>query len=811
MSLTERFSHAWSALRGKRIRDARELYTATVRVQDEQRQGRYAKPVMKELIARYGKYVKVAASRTATAVASTRLRVFRTVDPGKRRSAWECKALPRVEVLRLRKSAGRFAGKAMNLSDNIEEVTDAEFPLIRLLDQANPFDNGFELLEKTQLNLSLLGNAYWAMVMGPGSRVPDEVWVLPAQDVEIIPDRTNFIAGYRYGRSHEIERVYPPEDIIQFKQWNPHDPWYGMSDLAACLEDADLSVLFTQAAMAMLRNGAQPGVIVTAKNATQAQAREIEESLNRKHGGAWNWFRTRVLTGDVDVHFADVSEGATKFLALPSDKVREVIANCFDMPVSALTQDGSSLASTESQDSRWMKWGIMPRCRRIEDQLNARLVPFYADLIAGRLFVQFDNPVDEDETALYTRLSTAVTADWLTPNDARIEAGFEPVVSENADKLKRDMPQPDPFAFGLGGGGPPNGSGSNQRQDDTEGGGGEPEEDEPVLERDDSGKSGRRGQDNPPGGRGLDAPDGRGRPVKADPPLPGKTDVRQLTDTDLLFGADHGPCCKKPSKAAGDFLKPGDAEDLAAALRKFFAADAARAILKAVEEGRAPDMDGIAVRFDEMTRKAVERIFGQGFAVGADMVNRVRPGAATILSFDVTNQQAVDFFSTYHIRLRESVIRTMTDRLVKAVTSPFDDRPAFVAPQSLNEALQVAIQEGDSLSGAITRMRNEFGEMSGIAAERIARTEMQRGYGAGKVAAWKQVPGITHKRWLLSAQPCAMCRELAATRPVVEIDKPFATVGEVVGGVLITYADVYTNTLHPNDSCGMSMVFEDEA
>src|SRR5262249_49819832 len=62
----------------------------------------------------------------------------------------------------------------------IEEVLDP--PLLTLLRQVNPIHNSFDLWELTQTYLEVHGKAFWYLRLGPLG-VPDEIWVLPAQNV----------------------------------------------------------------------------------------------------------------------------------------------------------------------------------------------------------------------------------------------------------------------------------------------------------------------------------------------------------------------------------------------------------------------------------------------------------------------------------------------------------------------------------------------------------------------------------------------------------------------------------------------------
>lgn len=799
--LTARLRDAYAAFReGKRLRTA-DVVDATVRPWEETRTRYHVAQAYAELLTRFSRLPKIASSRNAIACASTPLRVYR-VKSGGRKSAWQTKQITRGQWRSLLPGAGVRARKALDAgAENIEEITEQEHPLVKLLREVNPRSNTFELIETTQHGVGLTGNGYIAKVRDEsGQGPPTELWTLPPQHVEIIPDRQSntMVGGYRYGRSYEIERVYKPTDVIHVLQYNPFNPYYGMGDLVAMLSDVDLSNQFNEAAHAMLKNGAQPGLIVSGKDiATREVAKQMESVFNGKHTGAFNWFRTMFLWRDVKVDKLDVTEGAVKFLLEPSRAVKELVAAGFDMPVSVLLADESSLASSSSQEPRWKKTAIVPRLRRIEDKLNEDLVPEFEGFTEGQVFVRFDNPVEEDMDALYTRVSTAVTADWMTPNDARRAVGLDPLEDETADQLKRQMPVPDPF----GGGGFGNG-------DDLGGGGGKGDE---AAEAE-GGKRLVRGDDPPQregvgggvlSGRGGVAHHGGGGEQPGDDAghskgharliLPFTKALRTAKGTDawlMLHGSER--CCKDDDRLGRHRRKrPGDAgleRAIAAWMR-----DAGAVVAAALTEGRPMDSvtEELGRTFAQATGEPIEEVFGDGFNEGIERVLAVRPQLAeTAVSFDLKPQRAMDFLAGYRIRLKDSVMDSVSGRV--------------------NQVLQESLGEGGSIADATTALRAEFDHLSGYAAERIARTETSRAYGAGNVAGWRELPGVTHKQWLLSSAPCEMCADLYARRPVVRLEEPFARVGETFGGVMVTYADVQTATLHPNDSCAVTFKFEDE-
>jgi len=68
----------------------------------------------------------------------------------------------------------------MGHTTKLEEVLD--HPLLTLLRKVNPVHNSFDLWELTTLYQEVHGCAYWYLHFNPLG-VPDEIWILPAQNV----------------------------------------------------------------------------------------------------------------------------------------------------------------------------------------------------------------------------------------------------------------------------------------------------------------------------------------------------------------------------------------------------------------------------------------------------------------------------------------------------------------------------------------------------------------------------------------------------------------------------------------------------
>lgn len=553
-----------------------------------------------QLVARFIGIVKVAASRNSQAVAELPLRVMRPKSRAK--SAWQTRAVKRKDWTR----AGDIARKAVDQYGDVEEITDPAHPYVRLIREVNQRDNGFSLVEDTCLWLDLAGNAYWFM---PGTGAPAALWPLAPQYVHAIPDQQTFIGAYIYGRGTEIERRFEAERMIHFRMPNPlGNPYRGRGSLEACVEEADLGRAFVQFGLSMINNGAQPGMVFTSDQwVTKEQREAARDEFERMYQGRFKAGRSLFMSGNVKAQPWIMGEKEIGFLQ-SSERVDQVIANCFDMPVSILRLDTAALATAKAAIPQWQIMAISPRARRIEDMINQRLSPLMGD----GLFVCFDEAVDRDLDATSTRVVNEWNSGLQTLNEARAALGLDPTDDPGGDEFKPAPAMSKPPA-------------------------------EPTDR----------------GGTNSD---------KVDEPQLGKR-IMVKSAAALLWTHDLESCCHTPPRTAHKDMRriQGTELQLEAALRAFFTGQQPR-IVGSVDDDGSLGIDltadtQFAQGFEQATASILAALYQEGVRVGiSDLAGQaIDHGALN----DALTRGAQDFLRRYSGRLIRSVSET-TERRIRA-------------------------------------------------------------------------------------------------------------------------------------------------
>jgi HK97 family phage portal protein len=307
----------------------------------------------------------------------------------------------------------------LNSGEEIVEITN--HPFLWLKDHPNPKASWTEIIEMSQTYLELTGSCYW-YVNNNQMGIPGEIWVLPPQWLRpVIID--GFISHYEYIQG--VNKVdYSVEEVLPFLLPNPRRPWLdGYSWIYAIYEQLNILDKYNATEAAILDNEGLPKGIIKAKDGlSPEEAIRWEHRYNNKfrRAGAGG-----VLVLEDDADFTPIS-WAPRDLARLSvlDNARLSVANASGVPYEMISEGGSSQYNVDvTIANRHVERAIVPRLRRLQECLNRGLISRYDD--SGDLFVAFDDPSPTNQEMERENLQVYVTTGIITPNEARIQLGYE--------------------------------------------------------------------------------------------------------------------------------------------------------------------------------------------------------------------------------------------------------------------------------------------------------------------------------------------------------------------------------------------------
>jgi len=308
---------------------------------------------------------------------------------------------------------------------NIEVVEIYAHPFLDITTNVNPEMNASELWHLSQKFEDLTGNNYWHIIDN-GLRLPQEIWILPAQNVKIRPSETTFVKEYIYFNGIKDYRI-PPEEIIHFKAPAPLNVYYGRGPLAGAVGAANINIMMLQYEEALFKNGAMPSTYIDASNLKPAQAKKLHRMMVKTFGGPNKAGKLMVGTGKPEKLAFSPKEMDILQISKP---VKEQLASAFGVPMSMLGTDDVNLANAEVGRMQYAETGLTPRLRMKEQKLNEQLLPRWDQ----NIFCAFDDVIPEDKEFKLKENDTYVKGGVWTVNEVRMTQGKEPI--EGGDELR---------------------------------------------------------------------------------------------------------------------------------------------------------------------------------------------------------------------------------------------------------------------------------------------------------------------------------------------------------------------------------------
>jgi len=305
-----------------------------------------------------------------------------------------------------------------------------EHVFLDMMKNVNPFMNRFELWELTLTFLELTGNAYWWIVPNRLG-VPAEIWVIPSQNMKVVPDKREFLKGYLYGGMGN-QVAFEREEIIHFKYPNPKSLYYGMGPLEAARYEVSSNEYQKKYEMALFKNQARPdGVLETDEMLDDPTLTRLHREWEQAHRGPDRAYRVAILERGLKYKQVQISPRDLDFLQ--GRKVtRDEICAIFKVPLSKLgIVEDVNRANAEANDYTFRKDTVAPKLIRIEEKLNERLLPRYDQ----NLECAFENIIPGDKEFMLKERETNLKVGFSTINEERERVGREPVPWGNVPYL----------------------------------------------------------------------------------------------------------------------------------------------------------------------------------------------------------------------------------------------------------------------------------------------------------------------------------------------------------------------------------------
>lgn len=334
-------------------------------------------------------------------------------------------------------------------SDRTETTEVYDHDVLSLLRKVNPWMTSQELFEYTQAYKDLAGEAFWYIVR-QGTRIA-QIWPLRPDYMTIKTDKSKFIVGYTYTLPGSKGVELEVDEVVHFKEFNPVDPYRGMSVIRAAAISIDTEDYAEKYNANFFKNSAVPSVVLkTQQKLDQTIQNRMRAQWNNEYGGSDKSHKMAILEGGLDITPFQMTQKDMEFLG-GMQMTRDKILAMFQVPKSRLGMtEGISVSNTDGSIAGYIKYTVNPLMRAMVGTLNEFLLPLYKD--GEDLFLTYEDPTPENKEVKLATYQTLFSLGAITGNEIRQREGLEtvdgldefylPATYTNVNDQSQDEPTP---------------------------------------------------------------------------------------------------------------------------------------------------------------------------------------------------------------------------------------------------------------------------------------------------------------------------------------------------------------------------------
>lgn len=326
----------------------------------------------------------------------------------------------------------------------------ANHALLQLVNTPNEWYTGLDLWAATLFDYNICGNGYWLAPLNRGGR-PVELWYEPHFSIQAKGSAEKFIDHWEIYRGGYWIELDPRETrVIHFRRGiDPSNPHRGLSPLLAAYREIFTDNEAARWAATLLRNTGIPGVIIAPKEGELDTDPEVikQKYMNKFTGDKRG--EPMVMTGPTNVFKLDWSPAEMDLTAirrLPEERISALLGVPAVVAGLGAGLDRSTYSNMSQARAQGWEDNLSPTQRRAAATLQADLLPLLGNPATES--VSFDTSqvkaLQDDQDALYARLTTGYQGGWLLRGEARRAAGW-PEAPDGSDNVFKDAAAPPAF------------------------------------------------------------------------------------------------------------------------------------------------------------------------------------------------------------------------------------------------------------------------------------------------------------------------------------------------------------------------------
>jgi len=285
-----------------------------------------------------------------------------------------------------------------------EERDIPNHPFEILLNSPNDLDSRYNFLTATIITRIVNGNAYWWLNKPDSYSPPDEIWYIPPNRIIPVPDKKLYLEGYHYYPGNGEEILFPPDQVVHFKRFNPFSRFIGMSAVEALAYTVfgDMEMASWNARLFRENNGRLPGIITFEQfppdDVWDIMKSDITEAARRR-----NFLMLRgVGAGGIQWLQNSVSQREMEFLEGRQANRNEIWDVLAPGLVSYLSPNATE-ANSRTGESAFERLSVNPILEEIAQQISNEVLRLWAGKLIGHFenIIKIDQQMENEKQKLY--------------------------------------------------------------------------------------------------------------------------------------------------------------------------------------------------------------------------------------------------------------------------------------------------------------------------------------------------------------------------------------------------------------------------
>ena len=319
--------------------------------------------------------------------------------------------------------------------ENERQLEIVNHPFELLLQHPNPLQSRYELLKATFSYWLLTGKAYWWLNRPVNEGAPLEIWLLPPQHMQPIPDERLYLRGYKYDPGGgQAPLLLETTEVVHFRRFHPRNQFVGLSAIESIAVAAvgDMKMTEWNTNYFAQINANIPGILAWADPIPDAVWQRMQADIKRQHGGTKRQLMMLRNVGKGGVQWLPtaMSQKDMEFLA-GRNLTKEEIFGVLAPGLASMLAVNATEANARAGKATLMEHAVYPLHKAVAEKITLSVLPAYGEQLVGR----FDDVRLTDRAMLIQEQRAA--GEVLTINEVR-EKYYQLPPLPDGDRLVRE-------------------------------------------------------------------------------------------------------------------------------------------------------------------------------------------------------------------------------------------------------------------------------------------------------------------------------------------------------------------------------------